>query len=85
MKHYLGRIAERNGDFEYSASYLFATKGSPDKHARKVAKDWRSSTSGDWDEGAGGYWSDHTLVYVEDYREISKADFDVLAKYLAVL
>jgi hypothetical protein len=85
MKHYLGRIGERNGDFEYDTPYLFATKGSPAKHADKVARDWRGCVKGDWDKALQGYWCDTTLVYVEDYREIPKEDFDVLAKYLAVL
>jgi hypothetical protein len=85
MKYYIGRIGERNGDFEYDTHYLFSTKGSADKHAMKVAKDWRGSTSGDWDKDAGGYWADCSLVYVLDYQEIPKEDFDVMKKYLAVL
>ena len=33
MKYYIGKIMERNGDFEYSDTYLFATKGDPHKVA----------------------------------------------------
>lgn len=85
MKHYLGRIEERNGGFEYDTPYLFTTKGSPAKYADKVAREWRGCVKGDWDKYEGGYWSDCTLVFAADYREIPKEDFEVLKKYIAVL
>ena len=85
MKYYIGKIGERNGDMEYSDKYLFTTKGSPAKYADKVAMQWRGCVKGDWDKDDGGYWSDHTLVFVEDYYEIPKEDFEVLKKYIAVL
>jgi hypothetical protein len=85
MKYYLGKIAETNGDMEYDAPYLFVTKGSPDRYAKKVAMEWRGCSRGDWDKEHGGYWSDCTLVRDDGWREIPKEDFDVLAKYLAVL
>lgn len=85
MKYYIGKIEERNGDMEYSDKYLFSTKGSAEKYAKKVAKKWRNSSSGDWDEYQGGYWSDCTLVFDGGYREIPKEDYEVLSKYLAVL
>lgn len=85
MKHYFGRIAERNGDFEYDTPYLFTTNGSPEKYADKIAREWRGCSKGDWDKALQGYWCDTTLVSDDGTREIPKADFDVLAKYLAVL
>jgi sugar phosphate isomerase/epimerase len=85
MKHYFARITENNGGMEYDTPYLFITESSPAKHARKVAKDWRSCEASDWDKALQGYWADQTLVCVDDYREIPEADFDVLKKYLAVL
>ena len=48
MKYYIGEVMEQNGDLEYRDKFLFATKGSAEKHAWKVAKDWRGSTKGDW-------------------------------------
>jgi hypothetical protein len=85
MKYYLGTIDERNGEMEYSEKYLFTTKGNAEKYAKKVAKNWRNSSSDDWDSYQEGYWSDCTLVFEGGYREIPKEDFDVLSKYMAVM
>jgi hypothetical protein len=85
MKYYLGRIEEINGDMEYTDKFLFHTKGSPDKYLKQTAKEWRGSSASDWDKEHGGYWSDHTIARADGWREIPKEDFDVLAKYLAVL
>jgi hypothetical protein len=86
MKHYIGRIEEVNGDMEYSDKFLFTTKGSPQKYAEKVAKDWRGSTRADWDKELLGWWADNgSLILAADWREIPKEDFEVLKKYIAVL
>lgn len=84
MKHYIGKIKERNGELEYSDKFLFTTKGDPQKYAHKVASTWRGCKE-KFDKKYGGYWHDFTLIFVADCREIPKEDFDVLAKYLAVL
>jgi hypothetical protein len=85
MKYYLGKIEEINGDMEYTDRFLFATRGSPDRYVKKVAKEWRGSANADWDADQAGYWSDHTLVRDDGWREIPQEDFDVLRKYIAVL
>lgn len=85
MKYYLGTIDERNGDMEYSDKYLFSTKGSPEKYAKKVTKNWRNSSASDWDSYQQGYWSDCSLIFQGGHREIPKEDFDVLQKYIPVL
>ena len=85
MKHYIGKIGERNGDMEYSDKFLFTTKGDPHRYAKKVAMHWRGCTKADWDKDDGGYWSDCTLVFVEECREIPKEDYEVLKKYIAIL
>ena len=85
MKYYLGRIEETNGDFEYGSRFVFHTEGNPDKHMKQTAKEWRGSTAADWDRELQGYWCDSTLIRDDGWREIPKEDFDVLAKYLAVL
>lgn len=85
MKYYLGNIDERNGDMEYSDKYLFSTKGSAEKYAKKVTKNWRNSSSDDWDRNQQGYWSDCSLIFEGGHREIPKEDFDVLQKYIPVL
>lgn len=85
MKYYIGEVMEQNGGLEYRDKFLFATKGSAEKHAWKVAKDWRGSTKGDWDKEMQAYWSDCSLISAGMYREIPKEDFEVLKKYLAVL
>jgi hypothetical protein len=85
MKYYLGRIEEYNGDMEYTDKFLFATDGDPDEHMKQAAKEWRGCTDDDWDEDHEAYWADQTLVASDGWREIPKEDFDVLAKYIAVL
>lgn len=85
MKYYIGKIEEINGDMEYYDKFLFSTKGNTDKYMDKVARDWRGCTKNDWDKEQGGYWSDCTIVRDCGCREIPKEDYDVLAKYLAVL
>ena len=85
MKYYLGRIEEINGDMEYTDKFLFHTKGSPDKYLKQTAKEWRDCSSGDWDKEMQGYWCYGTIIRADGWREIPKEDFDVLAKYLAVL
>jgi hypothetical protein len=85
MKYYLGKVEERNGDFEYTSEYLFATKGDPHKYAKTQAMEWRGSGKDDWDEDQDGWWCDCTLVFDGGCREIPKEDFDVLSKYLAVM
>lgn len=85
MKYYIGRIEEINGGMEYSERFVFPCKGNPERHMDKVARDWRGSTKSDWDEDQGGYWADCTIVREVGCHEIPKADYDVLAKYIAVL
>ena len=84
MKHYIGKIEERNGELEYSDKFLFATKGDPQKYAHKVASGWRGYKE-KFDKNDGGYWHDGTLIIVADVFEIPKEDFEVLRKYIAVL
>lgn len=85
MKYYFGKIEERNGDFEYSDSYLFATDGDPHEYAKAQAMEWRGSGEDDWDEDHEGWWCDCTLIFDGGFREIPKEDFDVLSKYHSVL
>lgn len=84
MKHYLGKITERNGDFEYTTEFLFSTKGSPDKYINKQVKEWRGCTKDDWDKELMGYWSDHTLIWASGYTNVPEADFVVLSKYIPI-
>ena len=85
MKYYLGKILERNGDFEYTSEYLFATEGDPHEYAKTQAMEWRSSSEDDWDEDHEGWWCDCTLVFDGGYREIPEEDYVVLKKYLSVM
>ena len=79
-KYYIGRISEANGDFEYDTLYVFETTGDPDKHANKVAKNWRGKL--EYDATYGGYWCEGTLIADCGSNEIPKQDYDVLKKYL---
>jgi hypothetical protein len=85
MKYYLGKVLERNGDMEYTDSYLFETDGDPSKLAEKIAMGWRGGDEDEWDEDQDGWWCDSTLIFNDGYREIPKEDFDVLQKYIPVL
>jgi len=85
MKHYIGKIEERNGDMEYDTQYVFQTEGDPDAYTKKVAEGWRGGDADDWDEEHQGYWSDATLIFDDGSCEISQSDFDVLKKYLPIL
>ena len=81
MKYYLGKILERNGEFEYTSEYLFATEANPHDYAEKQAMEWRGSTEEDYDEDHDGWWCDSTLVFNGGHKEISKEDFEVMRKH----
>lgn len=81
MKYYIGKILERNGEFEYTSDYLFQTEGDPHEYAKTQAMEWRGSSEDDWDEDHEGWWCDCTLVFDGGFREVPKEDFDVLSKY----
>ena len=85
MKYYIGRIMERNGDFEYNDTYLFKTKGDPYKLTKKIAMEWRGGTKDDYDEDHDGWWSDCTLIFNAGHSEISEEDFIVLNKYIPAM
>ena len=85
MKYYIGKIHERNGEFEYTTKYLFDTDGKPDEYSNNVAMEWRCVDEDNWDEDHKGYWCDGTLIFDGGSKEISKDDFDVLKKYLSIL
>ena len=83
MKYYIGKIEERNGDFEYTTDYLFTTDGDPHERAETTAEEWRGT--GKWDADLKGWWCEHTLIFNDGFKEVSKEDFDVLCKYIVVL
>lgn len=85
MKYYIGRIEERNGDFEYRDTYLFATEGNPHDYAEKQAKEWRGSGEDDWSDEHEAWWCDHTLINNGGWVEVSKEEFEVLSKHIVVL
>ena len=85
MRYYIGKILERNGDFEYDAKYLFETSDDPDKYTRNVAMEWRGGDEEDWDESHDGFWSGDTFIHDYGSTEIPRSDFMVLQKYLSVL
>jgi len=82
MKYYIGKIMERNGEFEYTDRYLFKTEGDPHEFAAKTAMEWRGGSEADWDEEHEGYWCDHTLIFDHECMEIPEGDFIVLNKYM---
>ena len=86
MKYFIGRILERNGDFEYRTNYLFQTDRNPEDYAEKMAMEWYCSSAADYDDDSEGYWvSGVALVINNGHQEITKAEFDVMQKYINVL
>lgn len=83
MKYYLGKILERNGDFEYTDTYLFMTEGDPHKFTDHTAESWRPNTN--WDSAHEGWWCDHTLIFNHGYTEVTESDFRILNKYLPAI
>jgi len=85
MKYYIGKIMERNGDMEYTDSYLFKTEDDPSKYAEKTAMGWRGGDEDEWDEDHEGWWCDSTLIFNYGHTEISEEEFIALSKHIAVL
>ena len=85
MKYYIGEVHERNGEFEYTAQYLFAIETSPKRYTKKTTMEWRGSDRSNWDKEEEGYWCWETLIYDNGHKEIPKEDFEVLRKYITVL
>ncbi len=85
MKYFIGKILERNGDFEYKTDYLFQTDGNPEQYAEKMAMQWYDSDEDDYDEDQEGYWVDSALVFNNGHQEITEAEFEVMKKHITVL
>ena len=85
MKYFIGKILERNGDFEYKTDYLFQTDGNPEQYAEKMAMQWYDSDEDDYDEDQEGYWVGSALVFNNGHQEITEAEFEVMKKHITVL
>ena len=83
MKYYLGKILERNGDFEYTDMYLFKTELDPEKFAEDTAGSWRPNTT--WSSAHQGYWCEHTLIFSEGCTEITEEAFVMLNRFIPVI
>jgi hypothetical protein len=77
MKFYIGRIFERNGDYEYNQTIFFklSSRKSPQKYLNDMAANQYSASK--YPEGDGWYFNCGE-VYVESqgYREISEATYN---------
>ena len=85
MKYFIGKILERNGDSEYTTSYLFQTDENPEQYAERMAMEWYDSSVDDYDEDEEGYWVDSALVFNAGHQEITEAEFDVMKKHIIIL
>ncbi len=87
VKYYIGEILEINCNYEYETNYIFNTYEieSLDEHTDRVAMNWRGGNKHDWDVNKGCYRSRHTFIFNNGCKEISKEEFDVLSKHLAIL
>ena len=97
FKYYIGEILEINCGFEYETKYIFKIyKDEPTdgcyeilkkayEHTDRVAMNWRGGNKHDWDVNEGGYRSGNTFIFDSKCREISKEEFNVLSKHLAIV
>ncbi len=85
MKYYIGRIDERNGEFEYNTKYLFRTTECSAAYNDKTAQGWRGSGDDELDEDMGGYWCDGSIICAGEVKRIPLEHYNVLKKYLSVL
>jgi hypothetical protein len=81
MAYYFGKIEEYQGSLEFDTPVIFETEADPSDVMDDIARGWRTQEPF-YDEYHEGYWHGEILSMVGDYREIPKADFEVLAKYL---
>lgn len=86
-KYFIGTVHEVNGSMEYDTKYLFTIdKGqNRDEHTRKVAMEWRGGDEEDYDEYYDCFRSNGSFIFDHGSKQITKEEFDVMKKHLAVL
>lgn len=87
QRHFIVKIEERNGERAYTIPYLYSMSAkvkNVEKHIDAIAKTWYA----DRDRGArderGWYSFDSGCVMarIEDYKEVTEAEFLTMQKYI---
>lgn len=78
-RYFVGKIFERNGEYEYTVAVLFELEGKqkPEAHMKWMAK---NQYGHDREKEGNGWYFNCGEVYVEprEFKEISKATYDEL-------
>jgi len=79
MKYYIGKIDERNGDYEYNTTIKFETEEEPEEHLLSVVKSWYIDEM-EYDSHCDAYHNGegYPLCSVGSYQEITKDIYDAL-------
>lgn len=80
-KCYIGRLDERNGEYEYDTTIRFKTGGDPNSYLERIAKKWYSGKPViETDEGGNTYAFNGGEVEVEvgAYKEVSESAYNEL-------
>lgn len=80
VKYYIGNIEVRNGEYEYSSTVRFKTKGSPYRHLRKVASTWYGE-KGKLQYGKDGAYYFHAgcvCVWEGECQELTREVYDAI-------
>ena len=81
MKYFMVKLDIQHGDFEYRHQFVQDMPGNKKFNAEKYAKNFygcRSRNQDDWYAFNDG----EVLVAVNSCEEITKEEYDVMAKYL---
>lgn len=80
MTHYLGKLEERNGDYEYETTVKFKTYGEPYAYLRAVSRSWYGEPDDVQDDDSPGFYFNCGSVFVEagGIQPISAATFEEL-------
>lgn len=83
MKKYLGKLQERNGEFEYQHNILFETNSSPEKWIENYASTFYPGGDGEEVEDAlFAFFGGQVLVFVDSVVEVTDEEYAVLQKYM---
>ncbi|MDE3022619.1 MAG: hypothetical protein KGI54_12295 [Pseudomonadota bacterium] len=81
-KYYVGKLHERNGEYEYTHWFLFSTSNDPDHYMDQIAADFYGNECDEHDEN--GYYFNGYAVYVrpDEFKEVDKKLYQQLAAFM---
>ncbi len=80
VKYYIGNIEVRNGEYEYSTTTRFKTKGDPYRYLRKVASTWYGEKGELQDAKDGAYYfhAGCVCVWEGQCQELTKEVYNAI-------